>query len=190
MNDESHYVIFGNTAWQIPSLPDMTASLGLMASQICLELEASSAISAPSIVPGSRVSSMSRSGGWNVAATFDFDRSEKRWSSAHPQNRKQNRLLMQESVYGLPSAELISFWTFHGGTAIQDQWQKWKCVRVSCMWALRGEPLLLLEAVLKNCKWSDRGPRGNIGFYDYGDKENSLFALHMDGCELRANKNV
>ncbi|CAF3509671.1 unnamed protein product [Fusarium graminearum] len=98
---------------------------------------------------------MSRSGGWNVAATFDFERSEKRWSSAHPQNRKQNRLLMQESVYGLPSAELISFWTFHGGTAIQGKIRQRQCVRVSCMWALRGEPLLLLEAVVKNCKWSE-----------------------------------
>jgi hypothetical protein len=70
---------------------------------------------------------------------------------------------MQESRYGLPSAELISFWTFHGGTAIQGmirlryvkknlesaalfdveasieeaQEQKWKCFRISCKEALR-----------------------------------------------------
>ncbi|CEF85902.1 hypothetical protein FGSG_12716 [Fusarium graminearum PH-1] len=184
MNDESHYVLFGNTAWQIPSLPDMTASLGLMASQICLELEASSAISAPSIVPGSRVPSMSRSGGWNVAATFDFERSEKRWSSAHPQNRKQNRLLMQESVYGLPSAELISFWTFHGGTAIQGKIRQRQQVNVEA--SIEERPMAKMEVRSSFI----RGPRGNIGFYDYGDKENSLFALHMDGCELRANKNA
>ncbi|CEI68834.1 unnamed protein product [Fusarium venenatum] len=58
----------------------MTASAALMASSICLELEASSAITAASTVPGSRFPSISRrrefgSGGWNVAATFDFEKS-------------------------------------------------------------------------------------------------------------------
>jgi hypothetical protein len=89
-----------------------------------------------------------------------------------------------KSIYGLSSAKLLnSFWTFHGGTAIQgkirlryvkknleqgrlhvyvnveafiekDQERKWKCFRVSCEWVLRKGPLLLQEAASEDCEQS------------------------------------